>query len=61
MNEASLFISSELMTAPEHPLIENLELSMPLANGQKCDSASAQGLGLRNTLVYRSLERNCKC
>ncbi len=39
MNEASLFISSELMTAPEHPLIEGLELSMPLvADGQKSDS-----------------------
>lgn len=39
MNEASLFISSELMTAPEHPLIENLELSMPIvADGQKSNS-----------------------
>lgn len=39
MKEASLFISSELMTAPEHSLIENLESSRLLvANGQNSNN-----------------------
>ena len=37
MNEASLFISSDMMNAPEHPLADNLELSIAGVEGQKCD------------------------
>ena len=38
MNEASLFISSDMMNAPKHPLADNLELSIVGVEGQKCDS-----------------------
>ena len=37
MNEASLFISSDMMNAPFHPLADNLELSITGVEGQKCD------------------------
>lgn len=38
MNEASLFISLDMMNAPEHPLADNLELSIAgEVEGQKCD------------------------
>ena len=48
MNEASLFISSDMMNAPEHPLADNLELSIiGEVEGQKCDRASWNGNGLR--------------
>ncbi len=54
--EASLFISSKLMMAPFHPLIDSSELSMPLvANGQESDSASAQELGLRIPGIVKRL------
>ncbi|PSB33063.1 hypothetical protein [Chlorogloea sp. CCALA 695] len=45
MNEASLFISSDMMNAPEHPLADNLELSMAGdVKGEKRDSAPGNGL-----------------
>ncbi len=48
MNEASLFISSEIMNAPEHPLTDSLELSISGdIKEQKGDNASAPGYGLR--------------
>ena len=47
MNEASLFISSDMMNAPEHPLADNLELSIAGVEGQKCDRANWNGNGLR--------------
>ena len=37
MNETSLFISSDMMNAPEHPLADNLELSIVGVEGQQCD------------------------
>ena len=37
MNGASLFISSDTMYAPEHPLADNLELSIVGVEGQTCD------------------------
>ncbi len=40
MNEASLFISSEMMDAPEYPLAASLELSVTeMSDGQKGDRA----------------------
>ena len=51
MNEASLFISSDMMNAPEYPLADNLELSIAV-EGQKCDSASAPGNGLRIHSIF---------
>lgn len=48
MNEADLFISLEIMNAPEHPLVKSLELSgTEITDEQKRDSASAPGNGLR--------------
>ena len=44
MNEASLFISSNMMNAPEHPLADNLELSIVGVEGQKCYRAPGNGL-----------------
>ncbi|MBW4664928.1 MAG: hypothetical protein KME01_12140 [Chroococcus sp. CMT-3BRIN-NPC107] len=46
MDEANLFISSEIMNAPEYPLAESLEVSKVKIAEQKGDSASAYA-GLR--------------
>ncbi len=47
MEEASLFISLEMMNAPEHPLANSLELlETKIADGEY-DNASAPGYGLR--------------
>ncbi len=47
MNEASSFILSDMMNAPEHPLADNLELSIAGdVEEQKCDRTSAH-TGLR--------------
>lgn len=56
MTEASLFLNPEMMNAPFHPLIDSLELSTAeITDGQKRNSASDRGLGLRIPGIVKRL------